>query len=180
MKINLWSILRIFAGICGIPAGIPTAVDAVNNRQKRTLADKIVNYFEPQGGVGGKTLALWGLSFKANTDDIRESAALETIRILTDAGMKIRAYDPEAGANAGRVLDDNPLVTIADDQYSALEGAEALAVMTDWNQFRNPDFSRIKTMLKAPIIFDGRNLYSATFLAGQGFAYFCIGRPSIH
>ena len=163
----------------GYTAQLISAVDAVNTRQKRSIAGKILDYFEPQGGAGGKTLALWGLSFKANTDDIRESAALETIRILTDAGMTVRAYDPEAGANAGRILADNPLVTIASDQYSPVEGAEALAVMTDWNQFRNPDFSRIKTMLKAPVIFDGRNLYSATFLAGQGFAYFSIGRPAI-
>jgi UDPglucose 6-dehydrogenase len=161
----------------GYTADLISAVDAVNNRQKRSLADKILNYFKAQGGVSGKTLALWGLSFKANTDDIRESAALETIRILTDAGMKINAYDPEAGTNAGRVLADNPLVTIADDQYSPIKGADSLAVMTDWNQFRNPDFSKIKTMLRAPIIFDGRNLYSATYLAGQGFAYFGIGRP---
>jgi UDPglucose 6-dehydrogenase len=105
---------------------------------------------------------------------------LETIRILTDAGMKIHAYDPEAGTNAGRVLADNPLVTIADDQYRPIEGAEALAVMTDWNQFRNPDFRKIKTMLRAPIIFDGRNLYSATYLADQNFTYFGIGRPGAH
>ncbi len=161
----------------GYTAELISAVDAVNNRQKRSIADKILNYFEHQGGVSGKTLALWGLSFKANTDDIRESAAVETIGILTKAGMKIQAYDPEAGTNAGRALADNPLVTITSDQYSPIPGAEALAVMTDWNQFRNPDFSRIKTMLKAPIIFDGRNLYSATFLADQGFAYFGIGRP---
>jgi UDPglucose 6-dehydrogenase len=161
----------------GYAAELISAVDAVNNRQKRTLADKIVDYFGPRGGVSGKTLALWGLAFKANTDDIRESAALEIIRILTDSGMKIHAYDPEAGANAARVFSDNPLVTIADDQYSPIEGAEALAVMTDWNQFRNPDFNRIKTMLQTPLIFDGRNLYSASFLADQGFTYFGIGRP---
>lgn len=157
-------------------AELIAAVDAVNNRQKRLIAEKIINYFEPQKGVQGKTLALWGLTFKANTDDIRESAAIETIRILTDAGMKIRAYDPKAGADASKAFADNPLVSIADDQYSLMEGADALAVLNDWNQFRNPDFTKIKKMLNAPIIFDGRNLYSSSFLASQGFVYFGIGR----
>jgi UDPglucose 6-dehydrogenase len=158
-------------------AQLITAVDAVNNRQKRLIAEKIINYFEPQNGVRGKTLALWGLTFKANTDDIRESSALETIRILTDAGMKIRAYDPKAGTEARKRYEDNPLVSIANDQYSTMDGADALAVLTDWNQFRNPDFPKIKKMLGEPVIFDGRNLYSASFLANLGFVYFCIGRP---
>jgi UDPglucose 6-dehydrogenase len=158
-------------------ARLITAVDAVNIRQKRLIAEKIINYFEPHKGVQGKTLALWGLTFKANTDDIRESAALETIRILTDAGMKIHAYDPKASANARKAFKDNSLVEIADDQYSMMEGADALAVLTDWNQFRNPDFPRIRKLLKSPIIFDGRNLYSSSFLANLGFVYFCIGRP---
>jgi UDPglucose 6-dehydrogenase len=159
------------------PAELITAVDAVNNRQKRLIAEKIINYFEHQKGVRGKTLALWGLTFKANTDDIRESAALETISILAGAGMKIRAYDPKAGVSARKVFEDSTHVSIADDQYSMMEGADALAVLTDWNQFRNPDFPRIIKLLKAPIIFDGRNLYSSSFLASQGFAYFGIGRP---
>jgi UDPglucose 6-dehydrogenase len=162
----------------GYQAELISAVDAVNNRQKLVLSRKIMDYFESQDGVGNKTLAVWGLSFKANTDDIRESAALETIRVLTGEGMKICAYDPEAGPNAARALSGNHLVRIMKDQYSALEGADALAILTDWNQFRNPDFDKIKKELKAPIIFDGRNLYSASLLAGQGFAYFGIGRPS--
>jgi UDPglucose 6-dehydrogenase len=161
----------------GYHAELISAVDSVNNRQKLVLSRKIMDYFESQEGVRDKILAVWGLSFKANTDDIRESAALETIRVLTNEGMQICAYDPEAGPNAIRALSDNPLVRIMKDQYSALEGADALAILTDWNQFRNPDFGKIKKGLKAPIIFDGRNLYSASLLAGQGFAYFGIGRP---
>ena len=160
-------------------ADLVSAVDAVNNRQKSILADKIQAYFEEQGGVSGKTLAIWGLSFKANTDDIRESAAIETINQLTAKGMNVRAFDPEAGPNSKQKLSDNPLAEIIDDQYELLKDADALAILTDWNQFRNPDFNKIKKQLKAPIIFDGRNLYSSTYLASQGFAYFGIGRPAV-
>jgi UDPglucose 6-dehydrogenase len=160
----------------GYQAELVSAVDNVNNRQKRILAQKINAYFAEQGGVSGKTLAVWGLAFKANTDDVRESAALDTIRILTEAGMHIRAFDPEAAATAGREIGNNPLVKIEEDQYQGLENADALAVLTDWNQFRNPDFNKIKSLLKAPLIFDGRNLYSSTYLANLGFCYFGIGR----
>jgi UDPglucose 6-dehydrogenase len=126
--------------------------------------------------VKGKTLALWGLAFKANTDDMREAPSLELIRHLTDLGMRVRAFDPVAGPNARRILADNPLVEICEDQYETLKGAEALAVVTEWNQFRNPEFARIKAALAAPILFDGRNLYSPALLAAEGFAYFCVGR----
>ncbi len=153
-----------------------TAVHDVNQRQKITLVTKIQEYFQPQGGVAGKTLAVWGLSFKANTDDIRESAALALIDDLTGQGMSVRAYDPEAGERARQWYADNPLVEIGDDGYRILDGAQALAVATEWNQFRNPDFSSIKRRLSAPVIFDGRNLYHPEHLASQGFAYFCIGR----
>lgn len=154
-----------------------SAVDNVNNRQKTVLADKIKAYFAELGGLEGKTLAVWGLAFKANTDDVRESAALETIQRLCREGMKIQAFDPEANATAGQALGENPLVDIHDDQYSILENADALAVLTDWNQFRNPDFAKIKKNLKTPLIFDGRNLYSSTYVANMGFCYFGIGRP---
>jgi UDPglucose 6-dehydrogenase len=155
------------------------AVDNVNNRQKLVLVEKIKSYFSEQGGIKGKTLAVWGLAFKANTDDIRDSAAIEMINRLTEGGMRIKAFDPEAGPNSRSALSGNALAEVLDDQYQVLEQADALTVVTDWNQFRNPDFKRIKKMLTAPIIFDGRNLYSSSLLAAQGFAYFGIGRPSI-
>ncbi|MBT8356341.1 MAG: UDP-glucose/GDP-mannose dehydrogenase family protein, partial [Desulfobacterales bacterium] len=155
------------------------AVDQVNTLQKKVLAEKIKDYFSSQNGLKDKILALWGLSFKANTDDIRESAALEIISQLTAEGMHIRAFDPVAGENAKKNLQDNPLAQVIDNQYHTLEGADALAVATDWNQFRNPDFNRIKKTLTAPVIFDGRNLYSPSFVAEQGFAYFSIGRRPI-
>jgi len=157
-----------------------TAVDEVNETQKKVLADKIKDYFSSQNGVKDKTLALWGLSFKANTDDIRKSASLEIISELTAEGMHIRAFDPVAGENAKKALKDNPLAKVFNSQYDVMEGADALAVVTDWNQFRNPDFKRIKKALTAPVIFDGRNLYSPSFVADQGFAYFSIGRAPIN
>ncbi len=152
------------------------AVESVNARQKKSMAMRIMEYFEAQGGVEDKTLALWGLAFKANTDDMRDAASLSIIKELTDKGMHIRAFDPVAGANAAEILKDNKLVEILDNQYDVCQGAEALLVVTEWNQFRNPDFERIKTLLTAPIMFDGRNLYNPASMAGLGFAYFCVGR----
>lgn len=152
------------------------AVDEVNDRQKIVIARKVEAYFAEQGGMSGKTLALWGLAFKANTDDMREAPSMELIRYLTARGMRVRAFDPVAGSNARRLLAGNPLVDICDEQYEVLAGAAALAVVTEWNQFRNPDFARIKASLGAPILFDGRNLYAPDLMAAEGFAYFCVGR----
>ncbi|CCO24532.1 UDP-glucose dehydrogenase family protein [Maridesulfovibrio hydrothermalis] len=155
------------------------AVDSVNNRQKKMLSRKILDYFEAQGGVRGKTLAMWGLAFKANTDDMRESSALSIISELTAAGMKIRAFDPVAHVKAEEILRDNDLVEIVHSQYEVLEGANALAVVTDWNQFRNPDFEKVKASMLAPIIFDGRNLYDPAYLGSNGYAYFSVGRRPV-
>jgi UDPglucose 6-dehydrogenase len=152
------------------------AVDQVNNRQKHVLTRKILEYFAPQGGVKGKTLGLWGLAFKANTDDVREAASFELIKDLTAQGMKVRCFDPVAGPNTAKAFADNPLVEVQTEQYAVLTGACCLAVVTEWNQFRNPDFERIKKTLSAPVIFDGRNLYSPSLLGDMGLAYFCIGR----
>ena len=163
----------------GCSPDLVAAVDAVNNRQKTMLARKINDYFATRGGLSGKTLALWGLAFKANTDDMRESAALDIIRELTGAGMTIKAYDPVAGANARQLLADNAKVTVLDNQYDPVDGADALAVVTDWNQFRNPDFNRIKEMLTAPVVFDGRNLFSRAFMREMGFTYFSVGRQPV-
>jgi len=160
----------------GYEAGLIDAVDQVNNRQKLVLAEKIVKHFEPLGGVKGKTLALWGLAFKANTDDIREAPALAIIRELTALGMRVRAFDPVAAERARVELADTPLAEIAPGQYEALEGADALAVVTDWNQFRNPDFSGMARKLAAKVIFDGRNLYQPELLARFGLKLYGIGR----
>lgn len=164
------------ASDAGVEPMVLNAVEAANARQKKRMSEMIKEYFANQGGVKGKTLALWGLAFKANTDDMREAAAIDIISALSEAGMKIRAFDPVADKNAREIFKGDELVEIVDDQYSALDGANALLVATEWNQFRNPDFNEIKKRLSAPILFDGRNLYSPATMADRGFAYFCIGR----
>ncbi len=160
----------------GVTPELLNAVENVNARQKKRMATRIEEYFADQGGIKGKTLALWGLAFKANTDDMREAASLTIIKELTEKGMNIRAFDPVAHENAAQLLADNERVTLVDEQYAACDGAHALLVVTEWNQFRNPDFARIKASLSAPILFDGRNLYSGETLASHGFAYFCVGK----
>ena len=163
----------------GVTPTLIEAVHSVNDRQKVVLAEKVMTYFAEQGGVKGKTLALWGIAFKANTDDIRDASSLEIIRVLTEAGMRVRAYDPVARPNAQHIFLNNPLVELVGEQYQALDGADALAVVTEWNQFRNPDFELIRKKLSAPILFDGRNLYNPHFVADHGFAYFGIGRQPV-
>ena len=163
----------------GCMSNLVEAVDTVNNRQKRKMADKVIDFFASRGGLNGKTLAMWGLSFKANTDDMRESAALDIIEVLTDAGMQIRAYDPVAGENGKKILAGNANVSVMDSQYDLLDGADALAVITDWNQFRNPDFKRIQKLLVNPVIFDGRNLFSRGFMKDMGFSYISVGRQPV-
>jgi UDPglucose 6-dehydrogenase len=152
------------------------AVDAVNHRQRKILAQKILEHFDARGGAAGRLLSLWGLAFKANTDDMREASSLDVIQTLTAAGVQVKAFDPAAGGRAIDLFKANPLLQICEQQYDTLEGAEALAVVTDWNQFRNPDFGRMKSLLKMPVIFDGRNLYDPEFVSAQGFDYYSIGR----
>ena len=156
------------------------SVDKVNDRQKLRLAEKIKTHFRDHGGIKGKCLAVWGLAFKANTDDIRESSAIAMIEALRAEGMRVRAYDPEAGDNAKTLFEGEPDVCICGEQYETLDGADALAVVTDWNQFRNPDFSRIKKRLGQALIFDGRNLYAPDLMADLGIAYYSIGRAVAH
>ena len=155
----------------GVEPELLKAVEGVNARQKLLMALRVQEYFQPLGGVVGRTLA-----FKANTDDMRESAALDIIAELTMRGMNIRAFDPQAGANACRLLAENRQVEILGDAYTACDGADALLVATEWNQFRSPDFDRLKKLLTSPVIFDGRNLYNPAFAASRGFTYFCVGR----
>ncbi|MBA4357232.1 MAG: UDP-glucose/GDP-mannose dehydrogenase family protein [Humidesulfovibrio sp.] len=160
----------------GYEAGLIDAVDGVNTRQKTVLAQKILAHFAPLGGVAGRTLALWGLAFKANTDDVREAPAFDIIRELTAQGMRVRAFDPVARERAQAELSGNALVELVGAQYEALTGADALAVVTDWNQFRNPDFAGIARVLAEPVIFDGRNLYSRSLMARFGIRHYGIGR----
>jgi len=160
----------------GLAPDLLDAVEQVNQRQKESMALRILKYFAPQGGVAGRTLAMWGLAFKANTDDMREAASLSVIRNLTEHGMRIRAFDPEAMPNARALLAGNDMFATVDSQYEACAGADALLVVTEWNQFRNPDFDRVLELLTAPVLFDGRNLYNPESLGRKGIVYFCIGR----
>lgn len=148
------------------------AVDAVNAAQKRVLFGKIKAHFGD--GLAGKTLAVWGLAFKPRTDDIREAPALALIDDLLDAGVGVRVHDPEAMANVRAVYGDR--LYYSDRPYGALEGADGLVIVTEWAEFRNPDFELIRRLLKGPVVFDGRNVYDERTMAQYGFTYYGIGR----
>ena len=154
---------------------ILNAVEEVNEDQKTVLIPKIKKHFS--GDVSGMKFAMWGLAFKPNTDDIREAPALYLIDSLTAAGASVTAFDPEAMNNVKQVVGDK--IDYADDMYTALEGADALIIATEWSEFRNPNFDRIKGALKNALIFDGRNLFSLEKVSELGFNYYSIGRETI-
>ncbi len=158
----------------GYPSELLTAVDSVNQRQKRVLFDKIHTYFN--GQLKGKVLALWGLAFKPNTDDMREASSRQLMEALWDAGCRVRAFDPAAGAEALRLYGERPDLTLCERAEDALSGADGLVIVTEWQEFRSPDFETIKASLSAPVIFDGRNLYDPVVMRQLGFDYFGIGR----
>ena len=155
---------------------ILNAVMDVNQAQKTKLIPKIEEFFG--GDLEGKTIAIWGLAFKPNTDDIREAPSLYNIDSLLAKGARIKAYDPEAIDNIRRLYQDK--ITFAEDEYEALENADVLLIITEWPVFRTPDFERIKALLKNPVIFDGRNLYEPDYMEQLGFNYFSIGRKTIN
>ena len=165
--------LQRSAGEAGHPLKLLAAVEAVNEAQKHVLAGKIRRHF---GSLSGKTIALWGLAFKANTDDMREAPSLSLIDDLTREGASVQAYDPAAGHQARTLFEKNGNVKIVDSAIGALEGADALAIVTEWQEFRSPDFAAIREKLKTPAIFDGRNLYDPAAVRAQGLEYFAIGR----
>ena len=158
----------------GYQAQLLSAVEAVNNRQKKVLFRKINDHY--RGELAGKTFALWGLAFKPNTDDMREAPSRVLMEALWDAGAKVQAYDPEAMQECRRIYGERDDLVYCENQMQALEGADALAVVTEWQMFRSPDFSRIKQMLTQPVIFDGRNIYDPILLKRDGFTYYAIGR----
>jgi UDPglucose 6-dehydrogenase len=160
----------------GSPLQLLEAVEAINERQKRVLVEKIVRRLGED--LHGKTIALWGLAFKPNTDDMREAPSQAIISELVRRGALIRAYDPVAGREAMRVLGDVRGLLIVESAASALEGADALAIVTEWKEFRTPDFEAIRTALRTPMVFDGRNLYEPKTMAAFGLEYHCIGRSS--
>jgi UDPglucose 6-dehydrogenase len=161
-----------------VPADVLHAVELRNQRQKERIGVKVKNHFG--GNINGKTFGMWGLAFKPGTDDMREAPSLQIINDLVSAGARIRAYDPVALHTAREALPDtwldSKLVTLHKDQYEVLENADAMILVTEWKQFRRPDFDRIKQLLSQALIFDGRNQYEPTEMRQLGFSYIGIGR----
>ena len=165
--------LKRTADESGYDFKILDAVLKVNDRQRTQLADRIIEHFG--GNLSGKRIAVWGLAFKARTDDVRESPAHYVIRGLLEAGAEVVAFDPEAIETTRQVFGDS--IHYRTEPYAVLEGADALAVLTEWHEFRRPDFDRVKSMLKLPVVFDGRNLFKPHRMKEMGFEYTSVGRP---
>lgn len=159
----------------GSPLEIVEATKHVNDRQVRRFIDRIMRRFD--GQLQGRVIAVWGLSFKPNTDDVREAPALIIIDALLDAGASVRVYDPEAMDTARRHLGDR--VTYCESSYDAIAGVDALVIATEWNEFRKPDTARMKAQMLRPLVFDGRNMYELEDMAADGFEYHSVGRASV-
>ena len=159
----------------GVPSKILEAADNINKQQREIFIDKIIRHFN--GDLRGKTFALWGLAFKPRTNDMREAPAFTIIERLLAAGATIQAYDPKAMEEAKLLIGDS--VKYAQSSYDALSNADALILVTEWNEFRRPDFERIKKLLKNPVIFDGRNQYEPKRMQERGFEYICIGKQPL-
>ncbi len=151
------------------------SIEAVNNDQKKNLFKLIDNHFD--GNLSGKTIAIWGLAFKPQTDDMRAAPSIVVIKELLKSGAKINAYDPVAKNTAFEVFADS--IKYCDSEYDVLDGADALILITEWNEFRNPDFEKVASLLKNKLIFDGRNQYELDEMKEKGFTYYCIGRPAV-
>ncbi len=158
----------------GYDAALLNAVEDVNLRQKRRIFEKLQAHYG--GDLKGKTIALWGLSFKPNTDDMRAAPSRVIMESLWEAGATVRAYDPQASAEAARIYPDREGLELCDTAYGAVEGADALVIITEWQEFRSPDFKRLKDELADAVIFDGRNLYDPETVEGLGLQYYAIGR----
>ncbi|MFZ4591356.1 MAG: UDP-glucose dehydrogenase family protein [Ignavibacteria bacterium] len=158
----------------GSEMSILTVVDKVNHNQKSVLFNKVVSHF---GDIKGKHFAVWGLAFKPNTDDMREAPSVVIIKKLLEAGATVSAYDPAAMETSKFYLKDS--IVYAESEYTTLKNAEALLIMTEWNEFRNPDLDIVKKELKNPVIFDGRNIFSPEKMKEEGFVYYSIGRQPV-
>jgi UDPglucose 6-dehydrogenase len=155
----------------GYEMRILQAVEDVNDDQKSVLFSKIMRHFN--GNLGGRRIGLWGLSFKPNTDDMREAPSLVLIEKLLEAGASVIAYDPVASKEAGHIIGDK--ISYAPTEYAAVEGVDALCLVTEWAEFRVPDWDKVKTLMKGKVVFDGRNLYEASAMRERGFEYYGIG-----
>jgi UDPglucose 6-dehydrogenase len=147
------------------------SVEAVNEKQKLRLLTKLKSHF---GSLKGKRIGIWGLAFKPRTDDMREAPAVPLINGMLDEGATVQAYDPEAMKVAKSIFGNR--ITYAENSYAALTGADALALVTEWNEFREPDYARMRKLMRQPVIFDGRNIYNPEAMRAQGFTYNSIGR----
>ena len=163
------------AAAVGYEASLLQAVEAVNNRQKGIVFAKLDEHFG--GDLKGRTIALWGLAFKPNTDDMRAAPSRALIDALWQRGARVRAHDPEAMDEARRIYGDSADLELVDDPYAALDGADALVVVTEWNIFRSPELEQLQKRLKHPVVVDGRNLYDPARMREAGFSYYSIGRP---
>jgi UDPglucose 6-dehydrogenase len=161
----------------GVPSRILDAVEAVNESQKHVLAEKVVARLGED--LSGKVFALWGLAFKPNTDDMREAPSRTVVAELTRRGARVQAYDPVAANEAGKAMAGTEGLAIVDSASAALAGADALVIVTEWREFRTPDFDELARTLKHKLVFDGRNLYEPKAMAAFGIEYHCIGRPSV-
>ncbi len=161
----------------GYDAALLNAVEAVNLRQKQRIFEKLLAHYE--GNLKGKTVALWGLSFKPRTNDMREAPSRVIMEALWGAGAKVRAYDPEATEEARRIYPDQDGLELCDTAYGAVQGADALVIITEWQEFRSPDFVALEEKLADKVIFDGRNLYEPTTVEGHGLQYYAIGRGRV-
>ena len=168
--------LQKSAAEAGRPLRVLAAVEEVNEAQKHVLGEKVKARLGKD--LRGRTIALWGLAFKANTDDMREAPSRTLISDLVDAGARVRGYDPAAGEQAKTIFRNDKSVAIVDSAMAALEGADVLAIVTEWQEFRSPDFAAIRERLKTPAIFDGRNLYDPAALTAMGLEYYPIGRKT--
>ncbi len=167
--------LAFMAREAGVRAELAEAVDAVNQRQKQRLFEKIAAHFAADG-LKGRTIAVWGLAFKPNTDDMRDAPSIDLIEALLGAGAKVRAFDPVAMESARKIWGTRPSLELTKDAASALQGADALVVVTEWHAFRSPDFEQIALQLRAKVVFDGRNLWDPQSVRAAGLAYYGIGR----
>jgi len=150
-------------------------VRSVNARQREIFVHKVLGHFGED--LSGLTFAVWGLAFKPRTDDMREAPAVTIIEALLAAGARIKAHDPEATETARAVFGDR--IEFVDINYDCLDGADALLILTEWNEFRHPDFEKMKSLLKTPLIFDGRNIYQRSKMKELGFNYYAMGRPAV-
>lgn len=167
--------LQEFARRMDVETPLLHAVELVNERQKHLIARRILHHF--QGNLGGRTIALWGLAFKPKTSDVREATAQTVIRDLVGAGASVRAHDPRAMDEMRGALGELSGVQYFEDQYKTLRGADALALLTEWDIYKQPDFDRMQKLLAIPVVFDGRNQYSPADMRRKGFVYYSVGRP---